>query len=94
MGTLDELCYYCNMEKPAGALALIGESGSGKTHLVDVELAKELKDTHVIVRVSLFGINTMKGLHDAVKKQWVYSLLPIYSKQKHLKDDMVAGKKL
>ena len=66
MGTLDELIHYCRIEDPIGSLVLIGESGCGKTYLIERELREALEDTHCIVRVSLFGINSIGALHDAV----------------------------
>ena len=70
MGTLDELIHYCNTKEPMGAMFLLGDSGCGKTYLVDKELKEALKDSHVIVRVSLFGINSFEALHEAVKQKW------------------------
>ena len=80
MGTLDELIHYCKKEHPAGSMVLVGESGCGKTYLIETELREALKDTHFIIRVSLFGINSIAALHDAIKKQWLYSLTPLLSK--------------
>ena len=80
MGTLDELIHYCRIEDPIGSLVLIGESGCGKTYLIERELREALEDTHCIVRVSLFGINSIGALHDAVKKQWLYALSPLFTK--------------
>ena len=91
MGTLDELIFYCKMKKPGGAMVLLGESGCGKTHLVERDLQEALRDTHVIVRVSLYGISSIDALHEAVKKQWFISLLPIRSK-KIKPEQLVVGK--
>ena len=93
MGTLDELVYYCSMEHPAGALALLGESGSGKSWLVEKELQEALKDTHVVVRVSLFGIGSVSALNDAVRRQWMYALLPVSSKHIITQEQITFGKK-
>ncbi len=80
MGTLDELIFYCKKENPIGALALYGESGSGKTYLIDQSLQEALKDTHFIVLVSLFGVSSIETLHTAVKKQWLYTCRLLLSK--------------
>lgn len=92
MGILDELIFYCKMEKPSGAMALLGESGCGKTHLVERELQEALQDSHVIVRVSLFGISSIHALHEAVKKQWFIALIPIRSKKKIKPEQLVVGR--
>lgn len=92
MGTLDELIYYCKRENPIGAMALYGESGSGKTFLVDQSLREALQDTHFIVRVSLFGISSIEALHTAVKKQWLYTCRPLLSKMKK-RDKKIDSKK-
>lgn len=36
--TLDEIKYYCGIDKPAGCLLLSGEWGSGKTYFINNEL--------------------------------------------------------
>ena len=82
MSTLHELVYYCRMKKPTGALMLTGEWGCGKTYLVNNDLKEELKDSHIIVRVSLFGIGSLQALHTAVKKKWLYSCTHFISKVK------------
>ena len=91
MATIDELIYYCKTEKPVGALALLGEGGCGKTHLVETELSDSLRDSHVIVRVSLFGITDIPSLHDSVKRQWTTALLPLCSKKISKSEQMVIG---
>lgn len=71
MNTLDELKYYCNEDNFVGALMLSGEWGSGKTYLVDNILKSELSETHVIIRISLFGFDTIEEVHTDIKKSWV-----------------------
>ena len=56
MRTLYELLYYCEEPEPVGAILLTGEWGCGKTYLIEHELSDKLKESHVIIRVSLFGI--------------------------------------
>lgn len=71
MNTLNELKYYCNEKKPAGALMLVGEWGCGKTYLIEHTLSEELKDSHVFIRISLFGISSMDAVSSAVKQAWI-----------------------
>ena len=92
MATLDELIHYCNSKNPVGSLVLLGDSGCGKTYLVEKELQEALRDTHVVVRVSLFGINTIRSMHETVKKQWFNALLPICSKHNLNPEQLVIGK--
>ena len=80
MSTLHELIYYCSEEDAMGAVLLTGEWGCGKTYLVETTLAKVLHDTHMIVRVSLFGINSIDALNEAVRKQWLYVCTPFLGK--------------
>ena len=71
MNTIDELIYYCNEKDPVGAIMLTGEWGCGKTYLIEHALQEELKDTHILVRVSLFGISSIEELNAIVKKKWI-----------------------
>lgn len=70
MNTLDELIYYCEEKEPVGALMLIGEWGCGKTYLIEHELSDKLKESHVIIRVSLFGISSIEAVATLVKQLW------------------------
>ena len=80
MSTLQELVRYCNEETHLGALMLIGEWGCGKTYIIEKELSKELSETHFIVRVSLLGVSTIEGLHNAVRNQWLLICTPFLAK--------------
>ncbi len=71
MKTLDELMYYCEEPEPVGAVLLTGEWGCGKTYLIDNELKAALKDKARLIRISLFGITTIDGIHMAVKQAWI-----------------------
>ena len=82
MSTLEELIHYCRIDRPIGAIALYGESGCGKTYLIENDLAEVLRDTHFIVRISLFGISSIEALHTAVKKQWLYTCTPFLTRLK------------
>ncbi len=77
MSTLDELIHYSNEPDPIGALMLTGEWGCGKTYMVQKELTKALKDTHIIVRVSLFGMSSAKMLQEAIRQKWLEACLPV-----------------
>ena len=77
MATLDELVHYCKTEHPVGAFMLTGEWGSGKTHLIEKDLTAALADTHVIARVSLFGLSSIDALHQAVKEAWLTACSPV-----------------
>ncbi len=71
MDVLKELEYYCNLKNPVGALLLTGEWGCGKTYLIEHELKERLEKTHVILRISLFGIDSLEAVNMAVKKSWM-----------------------
>ena len=73
MSTISELTYYCKLNNPVGALLLTGEWGCGKTYIVENELKELLKDTHIIIRVSLFGIPSVEELHKEVKNTYMHS---------------------
>lgn len=71
MNTIDELLHYCREIEPVGALMLTGEWGCGKTYLVDHELKDKLAEEAVVLRISLFGISSAEGMHNAIKHEWV-----------------------
>lgn len=71
MDTLDELKNYCNIERPVGALMLTGEWGCGKTYLLNTELVNILKETHIFLRISLFGIMSIEEVKTEVQKKWL-----------------------
>ena len=73
MDILEELKYYCEEEKPAGALMLTGEWGCGKTYYLENVLKTELKDTHVLLRISLFGMESVEDIKNEVKRNWLYA---------------------
>ena len=90
MNTLEELKYYCEEHKPVGAMMLTGEWGCGKTYLLDNMLKEILKETHVLIRISLFGIASIDELRNEIKRSWLNALaeeneqLPVLQK-KYLK---------
>lgn len=71
MKTLDELLYYCEEPEPVGAILLTGEWGCGKTYLIDNELTEALGDKAYVIRISLFGITAIEGIHVAVRQAWI-----------------------
>lgn len=71
MDTLDELKNYCNIERPVGAVMLTGEWGCGKTYLLNTELVNILKETHIFLRISLFGIMSIEEVKTEVQKKWL-----------------------
>ena len=73
MDTLNELIRYCEEPEPVGALLLTGEWGCGKTYLIEHSLKEKLHNTHIIVRISLFGIDSVNIFHANVKSQWILS---------------------
>ncbi len=77
MGALEELIHYCNEKNPIGALLLAGEWGCGKTYLIENELTKALENTHVIVKVSLFGVTDAGALRNMIRQRWFEACTPI-----------------
>lgn len=75
MTTLEELRYYCNEPEPVGALMLTGEWGCGKTYFLEHNLKKELEHTHVILRISLFGLSTIEAIDENVNSAWMNAYL-------------------
>ena len=73
MDIIEELKYYCNELQPVGALMLTGEWGCGKTYLLNNILKDAIEDTHIILRVSLFGLESIEEVHKEVKKCWFYA---------------------
>ncbi len=86
MNTLKELIHYCSERDPIGALMFTGEWGSGKTYIIENELAKALHDTHILVRISLFGVDSINSLRDTVKHQWFQTCSPFFGKIQEEKD--------
>lgn len=75
MTTVEELKYYCKEPAPVGALMLTGEWGCGKTYLIEHMLKDELSATHVILRISLFGISSIKTIDEYIHNEWVKAYL-------------------
>lgn len=75
MDVMKELVYYCEQDNPVGALLLTGEWGCGKTYLLDNDLKEELKDSHILIRISLFGISSVDEIKIQVKCSWISAFL-------------------
>ena len=73
MDSIIELENYCKTKEPVGALLLTGEWGCGKTFIIEHDLKERLMDSHIIIRVSLFGTPSIEGLHKAVKDAYIHS---------------------
>ena len=71
MNTLDELIAFCEEEEPVGALLLSGEWGCGKTYLIEHEFKEKVKDTTVVLRISLFGMMEIEEIHNAINHTWL-----------------------
>ena len=57
---MGELEYYCEEPQPVGALMLTGEWGCGKTYLLKNVLSDKLNGNYVLLRVSLFGLESIE----------------------------------
>ena len=93
MSTLQELIRYCSKDQHLGALLLTGEWGCGKTYLIETELAEALRDTHFIVRVSLFGVSSIDAMQDAVRRQWLLTCTPFLGRLHQGKDSQAKNNK-
>lgn len=80
MSTLSELVHYCNEADPIGALLLTGEWGCGKSYLIENDLIKALEHTHIIVKVSLFGITDAAMLRNTIRQKWFEACTPMLGK--------------
>ena len=65
---------------------LTGEWGCGKTHLIENELKNALKDTHIIVRISLFGVSSASALQETIRTKWIEACLPFLGLVQKAKD--------
>ena len=86
MRTINELIHYCNESNPIGALMLTGEPGCGKTYLIKKELTKALADSHIIIRISLFGMESAKTLKNAVHQKWLEACMPVLGSVQKARD--------
>ena len=77
MNDVEELVHYCKEDDPIGALLFTGEWGSGKTHVIEHDLVDALGLDYAIVRVSLFGLNDIRAVNEAVRRKWISVCSPI-----------------
>ena len=75
MTALEELISYLDIVNPAGAILVTGPWGSGKTYLIENTLKKEVAKKFIIIKVSLFGIDSIDAINAEVKKRWVEAFL-------------------
>lgn len=67
MNTLDELKYYINDRNPVGAIVLIGKWGCSKSYVIEHNLRGEVQSSHILLRISLFGIASVEEIKETVK---------------------------
>ena len=85
MSLIDEFRFYCKSPCPTGALLLTGEWGSGKTYFIDNVLSQELQDGFVFIRISLFGLESIKELKKDIVKKYIECLSGIPFSAKSIK---------
>lgn len=91
MDTLKELIHYCKEPDPIGALMLVGEWGSGKTFILENDLPNALKDSHVFVRISLFGMTDPQVLRDTIRHKWFDVCTPVFGTLSKVRDNGIWG---
>ncbi|MCD7854076.1 MAG: KAP family NTPase [Clostridiales bacterium] len=74
MNTIKELKNYCEICNPAGALMLSREWGCRKTYLIKNKLIPAVKNTCIVLCISLFGLDTLEAIKQEVRKQWIDKL--------------------
>ena len=90
--TLMEIARYCREENTFGALLFCGEWGSGKTHLLEHDLPEELGNSFLLLRISLFGEESLEGIRRKVRQACadrVAELLPEPGARGQSADDAV-----
>ena len=75
MTALEEIINYLDIVNPAGAILVTGPWGSGKTYLIEHTLKKEVEKKYIIIKISLFGIDSIEAINVEVKKKWVEAFL-------------------
>lgn len=68
--SIGEILRYCREENTFGALLFCGEWGIGKTYLLEHEVAARLGDGFQILRISLFGEESVEGVRRKVQRAW------------------------
>lgn len=76
---VDELVEYCTKDYHSGALLLTGGWGCGKTYFIEHVLREELEENYILIRISLFGIDSVNTLNSLIKNKWIYRYLQEYN---------------
>lgn len=79
-----EIKEYISCKEINSALLITGKWGCGKTFLID-QIASDLDkgQDYTMIRISLFGIDSIDGFNRAVKEKYLFTLLnPISKSQK------------
>ena len=70
---IDLIDCYIDDDKRRYAIAIEGEWGSGKTHFIEEELRKHLKEKNKrLVRASLFGVSASAELYARILASWAH----------------------
>lgn len=92
MNYIEEIRNYLEQKNIDGSLLLEGKWGSGKTYFIDHQIVQndEIIKKYIIIKVSLFGVETVQQLDMMVKKEYLHtknyspkSLEKIVSKNKN-----------
>ncbi len=76
--TIGEIVDYCNEPNTIGAFLITGKWGCGKTYLIENELRNYpgIKENFIIVRVSMFGEDSLEAIKRKVKLNILYARIP------------------
>ena len=74
---LKEIARYCRSKNTFGALLLCGEWGSGKTHLLENDLPAELGPAYILLRISLFGEESLDEIRKKIRREYLDHFLGI-----------------
>ena len=58
---------------------LTGGWGCGKTYFIEHVLREELEENYILIRISLFGIDSVNTLNSLIKNKWIYRYLQEYN---------------
>ena len=88
---LKEIARYCRSKNTFGALLLCGEWGSGKTYLLENDLPAELGPSYVLLRISLFGEESLEEIRKKIRREYLDHFLVILRKDASELPDTVPG---
>ena len=73
MDILSEVIMFCEQRNMPGALLLTGKWGCGKTYFINQFFMKDpkVKEKYAVVKISLFGINTVQQFNHLLKKEYL-----------------------